>query len=113
MVLALQETHASEHSMQVLLERLGKPFCCFSSCMTGGREDAGGVATVVPATADGYACDFVSEEMVPGRILRLSGEVRPLTQGSQKCSFIHWNIHNHDISPDQRRRVAHRLRQDL
>ncbi|CAK0864020.1 unnamed protein product, partial [Prorocentrum cordatum] len=113
MLLALQETHASEYSMQVLLERLSKPFCCFSSCVPGGREDAGGVATVVPATADGYACDFVPEEVVPGRILRLSGEVRPSTQGSQPCNFVHWNIHNHDISPDQRRRVAERLRQDL
>eukprot|EP00959_Pyramimonas_sp_CCMP1952_P138939 2908448-Pyramimonas_sp.AAC.1 len=45
MLLALQETHASVHSMHVLLERLGRPFCCFASCMTGGREDAGGVAT--------------------------------------------------------------------
>eukprot|EP00959_Pyramimonas_sp_CCMP1952_P124364 2600326-Pyramimonas_sp.AAC.1 len=72
--------------------------------MTGGREDAGGVATVVPATADGYACDFVPEEVVPGRILRLCGEVRPAAMGSQPCSFIHWNIHNHDISPEQRRR---------
>eukprot|EP00959_Pyramimonas_sp_CCMP1952_P473021 9501002-Pyramimonas_sp.AAC.1 len=69
----LQETRAASASMEVLIERPGRKLHCFTSCIAGGREDAGGAATIVPGTNDGYTCDFVPDELVPGRILRLPG----------------------------------------
>eukprot|EP00959_Pyramimonas_sp_CCMP1952_P384408 8056507-Pyramimonas_sp.AAC.1 len=64
--------------MEALLERSGNSFHCFASCLTGGLENAGGFATAVPAPADGHACGFEPEELVPGRVLRLRGAVQSL-----------------------------------
>ncbi|CAK0902195.1 unnamed protein product [Prorocentrum cordatum] len=110
MVLALQETHADQACMDVLLHRLGRDFVCFASVPEDRAVRAAGVATVFPQTASGRSVHYEPpEKLVKGRVLRITAT----SAAPGQKSLRHWNIHNVDLDARTRQLVARRLQEDI
>jgi len=100
--LALQEVRGSVPELEAILRPLAGKRAIFASLVPGSA--AGGVVTILPACPS--TCGSLrAVPVVPGRVLRTTW-----TDGPKQ--WIHWNVHNYDLSDPDLRRVESLFRRD-
>jgi hypothetical protein len=105
-VTAIQEVHGSEAAFRTAIPCSSTAFHTFTSFTDNPNE--AGVVTMFKKMGSPQS-SFRAEAVIEGRALR----VECSSSSSDRATFVHWNIHNHDLGRADARRLAARLQADV